>query len=171
MVHDHVATILEQWQRERPDLDPSPMAIIGQLSRLSRHIERMLETNFKRYGLQGGTFDLLAALRRSGKPYALTPTQLQSEMMLSSGATTHRIDLLEERGLIERTDDPNDRRGTLVKLTKEGAALVDKVIEAHLALERELLALLTTEQKRDLARLLAELAVSFERTKDLGGAS
>lgn len=92
----------------------------------------------------------------------LTPTQLQGEMMLSSGATTHRIDLLEKRGLIERTDDPNDRRETLVKLTKEGVALVDEVTEAHLALEHELLATLTTEQKRDLAGLLAELALAFE---------
>ncbi len=162
MAEDHVATILGQWQKERPDLDPSPMAIIGRLSRLSRHIERELENNFKSYGLQGGTFDLLAALRRSGKPYALTPTQLQNEMLLSSGATTHRIDLLEKRRLIERTDDPNDRRGTLVKLTREGVALVDKATEAHLALEHELLAPLTKKQKGDLAGLLADLVITFE---------
>ena len=162
MVQDRVAAILEQWRKERPDLDPSPMAIIGRLSRLSRHMERKLEENFKRYGLQGGTFDLLAALRRSGEPYMLTPTRLQNEMMLSSGATTHRIDLLEKRGLIERTDDPNDRRGTLVKLTKEGTVLVDEMTESHLALEHELLASLTMEQKRDLAGLLAELAIAFE---------
>lgn len=92
----------------------------------------------------------------------LTPTQLRNEMMLSSGATTHRIDLLEKRSLIERMDDPNDRRGTLVKLTREGVMLVDEVTEAHLALEHELLAPLTTEQKQDLAGLLAELAITFE---------
>ena len=118
-------------------------------------MERKLEENFKRQGLQGGTFDLLAALRRSGEPYTLTPTQLQSEMMLSSGATTHRIDLMELLGLIERADDPDDRRGTLVKLTAAGKVLVDEVTETYLALEHDLLLSFTEEQKRHLANLLA----------------
>lgn len=170
MAQEHVAAILEQWRRERPDLNPSPMAIIGRLSRLTRHIERKLEANFKRHGLQGGTFDLLAALRRSGDPYALTPTQLRGEMMLSSGATTHRIDLLEKRGLVERKNDPNDRRGTLVQLTQAGKSLVDEAVESHVALEQDLLASLTNEQQRALAALLAELATAFEGSESLGEA-
>jgi len=158
MAHDHVATIIHQWEKERPDLDPSPIAIVGRLSRLSRAAERKIEANFKKYGLHGGTYDLLATLRRNGEPFALTPTQLQAEMMLSSGATTYRIDLLEKRGLLERTPDPNDRRGTLVRLTDAGRKLTDEVVETHLATERELLASLTEKQKRDLAELLGQLA-------------
>lgn len=158
MAQDHVATIIDQWKKERPDLDPSPMAIIGRLSRLTRRMERELESNFKRYDLQGGTFDLLATLRRTGEPFTLNPTQLQNEMMLSSGATTYRIDLLEKRGLLIRKPDPDDRRGTLVRLTDEGKDLVDEVVEAHLKLEGELLAALTEQQRDQLATLLGQLA-------------
>lgn len=160
MANDHVATIIKQWQQERPDLDPSPIAIVGRLSRLSRYAERKIEINYKNYGLQGGTYDLLATLRRNGEPFTLTPTQLQAEMMLSSGATTHRIDLLETRGLLERLPDPNDRRGTLVKLTNAGKTLTDEVVETHLATEAELLVSLSDKQKRDLAELLSHLAES-----------
>lgn len=158
MAQDHVATIVSQWEQERPDLDPSPIAVIGRLSRLSRYMERRLEANFKRYDLQGGTYDLLATLRRNGEPFTLTPTQLQTEMMLSSGATTHRIDLLEKRGLLKRLPCPYDRRGTLVKLTAAGKALVDEVAESHLTTEKELLATLTEKQKHELAELLSRLA-------------
>ena len=158
MSTDHVTTIINQWTAERPDLDPSPMAIIGRLSRLSRHIEQGLEKNFKRHGLQGGTFDLLAALRRHGAPFTLTPTQLQAEMMLSSGATTHRIDLLEKRGLIERLPDPDDRRGTLVRLTAKGKELVDEVVVTHLETEEELLEGLSAPERRSLSQLLATWA-------------
>ena len=120
MANDGVEGILEQWRRERPDLDAAAMGILGRLARLAKHTERRLEANFKRYDLQGSTFDLLATLRRHGRPFTLNPAQLQREMMLSSGATTHRIDLLEQRSLVERLPDPNDRRGTLVKLTPAG---------------------------------------------------
>lgn len=158
MSKDHVTTIIEQWNRERPDLDSSPMAIIGRLSRLTRYVEQKLERNFKQHGLQGGTFDLLAALRRSGEPFTLTPTQLQTEMMLSSGATTHRIDLLEKRGLIERLPDPDDRRGTLVRLTETGKDLVDTAVVTHLATEEAILSSLNTSERAELARLLATWA-------------
>ncbi|MEM7737813.1 MAG: MarR family transcriptional regulator [Deinococcota bacterium] len=152
---DHVTTILEQWQHERPDLDPSPMAILGRLVRLSKHVEQVLERNFKRNNLHGGLFDVLATLRRSGAPFCLTPTQLQTAMMLSSGATTHRIDRLEQRGLVSRQPDPNDRRGYLISLTAEGKTLIDKVIETHLTVEESLLADLSTDEREQLGELLA----------------
>lgn len=158
MAHDHVATIIDQWEKERPDLNPSPIAVVGRLSRLSRVAERKIEENFKKYGLQGGTYDLLATLRRNGEPFSLTPTLLQAEMMLSSGATTYRIDLLEKRGILERKPDPSDRRGTLVSLTPAGKKLADEVVETHLATEHEFLSSLTERQKADLAELLGQLA-------------
>lgn len=162
MAKDHVETIVSQWRKERPDLDPSPIAIVGRLSRLSRLAERAIEANFKKYKLQGGTYDLLATLRRKGEPFTLTPTQLQTEMMLSSGATTYRIDQLEKRGLLKRSPDPEDRRGTLVRLTAEGKKLTDKVTESHLETERAFLSSLSDKQKRDLAELLGKLAERVE---------
>ncbi len=159
---DHVTTVIEQWTRERPDLDASPMAIIGRLSRLSRFVEQGLEQNFKRHSLQGGTFDLLAALRRSGDPYTLTPTKLQAEMMLSSGATTHRIDLLEKQGFIERLPDPGDRRGTLIKLTDKGRELIDEAVVSHLETEAALLEGLSASERDGLAHLLTTWAKSVK---------
>ena len=162
MQQDHVTTIVEQWKKERPDLDPAPMAIIGRISRVHKRIRSKLEANFKRYDLQGATFDVLATLRRNGEPFMLTPTQLQAEMMLSSGATTHRIDLLEKRGLLERLPDPSDRRGTLVKLTDKGKKLIDEAVVTHLEAENELLSCLTASQKRELTALLEKLASGLE---------
>lgn len=158
MARDHVEVILSQWRKERPDIDPSPMGIFGRMLRLNKYAQQKLEANFKRYGLLGGTFDLLATLRRNGEPFTLNPNQLQSEMMLSSGATTHRIDLLEKRGLIERLPDPEDRRGTLVRLTPEGKKLIDGAVRAHVELEDELLTGLTEKQRQELAELLSVYA-------------
>lgn len=134
------------------------MAVIGRLSRITRHLEARLELNYRRFGLQGGRFDLLATLRRSGEPYALTPTQLQSRMMLSSGATTHRIDLLERQGFVQRAADLRDRRGVLVRLTEEGRKSIDAAVESHVQLERELLKGLSEGKRKDLAELLKVLA-------------
>jgi DNA-binding MarR family transcriptional regulator len=158
MANDHVETILAEWRRERPDLDASPMAVIGRVSRLSRHLETRLERNYRRFGLQGGRFDLLATLRRSGPPYALTPTQLQHRMMLTSGATTHRIDLLEREGMVERRPDPEDRRGVQVRLTTTGMSRLEAALASHLELERDLLKGLNQEERSRLAELLGILA-------------
>ena len=157
MTHDHVAHILEQWQKQHPDVDVSPMGIIGRLSRLTRDAESKLDANFKRFGLDGVAFDLLAALRRQGEPFALNPANLQYDMMLSSGSTTYRIDQLEKKGLVTRRPDPNDRRGTLVMLTKEGLNLVDEILTSHVQVEAEYLAALTLEQRKTLAQLLTVL--------------
>lgn len=162
MANDGVSKVLEQWQRERPELDVSAMGIFGRLARLAKGTEGRLEANFRRYDLQGSTFDLLATLRRHGEPFTLNPTQLQQAMMLSSGATTHRIDLLEKRGLVERRPDPSDRRGTLIKPTPDGKTLVDEVVVAHLETENELLAGLTEKERRELTVLLKTWAAGLE---------
>lgn len=135
MADDHVGTILDQWRRVRPDLDPEPMGVVGRLSRIARDLEGKLNQNFARFDLDGVAFDLLAALRRQGEPYSLSPKVLQFEMMISSGNTTYRLDQLEKRGLIARLADPHDRRGVRVQLTPQGLALVDEVVVSHLQLE------------------------------------
>jgi DNA-binding MarR family transcriptional regulator len=139
------------------------MGVIGRVSRLALHLRRRLEPVFERYDLDGGLFDVLATLRRSGAPYRLSPTELFSSAMLSSGAMTSRIDRLEQAGLVARTPDPDDRRGVLVGLTDEGRELVDRALEAHAANESRLVQALTSAEKRELARLLRKLLLSFER--------
>jgi DNA-binding MarR family transcriptional regulator len=157
MADDHVSSILEQWQRVRPELDVGPMGTVGRLSRLARDIEHKLDQNFARFDLDTVAFDLLAALRRQGDPYTLSPKALQFEMMISSGSTTYRIDRLEQRGLVARQPDPDDRRATQVRLTSEGLSLIDKVVASHVQLEATYLSALSNAQQRKLEELLTLL--------------
>jgi DNA-binding MarR family transcriptional regulator len=150
---DAVDRITSQWNEVRPDVDVSPIDVIGRVSRLSRLVDRRLTENFARFGIESWMYDVLATLRRSGEPYELTAGDLVRQTMVTTGAVTNRIDRLEERDLVERTTT-DDRRKVIVRLTKQGLDLVDEVVEAHMATEREILAALTSRQQHDLARLL-----------------
>ncbi|RWE45270.1 MarR family winged helix-turn-helix transcriptional regulator [Mesorhizobium sp.] len=155
---DRAAKAIEQWKRERPDLDVSPMAVIGRLNEVSSLIARdRLAPLFARFGLQAGEFDVLATLRRSGSPYALTPTALYEATMVTSGAMTNRLDRLETSGLIQRGPHPNDRRGIIVRLSDKGLALIDEAVTAHVANEHQILSGLTLTEREALSRLLEKL--------------
>ena len=158
---DGVDLILEQWQRERPDLDSSPIGIIGRVSRLARELEQRLEPVYRAHGLEAGWHDVLATLRRSGPHYRLHPSELTGALMLTSSGTTKRLDRLEQAGLVARTPDPADRRGVLITLTDEGRGLIDRVSDAHLAHEARLLASLTAAERKQLATLLRKLRLGL----------
>jgi DNA-binding MarR family transcriptional regulator len=158
---DGVDMILEQWRRERPDLDHSPIGIVGRVSRLARELEQRLEPVYREHGLEPGWHDVLATLRRSGPPYRLRPTEFTSTLMLTSSGTTKRLDRLEQAGLITRGPDPEDRRGTLITLTAPGRKLIDAVTEAHMENERRLLSALTEADQRRLADLLRKLQLGL----------
>ena len=159
---DAVDRILSQWQRERPDLDVSPMGSIGRMGRLAKHLERAIQETFSKFGLTVGDFDVLAALRRSGAPYQLSPTELFNTLMVSSGTMTHRIDRLEQAELVRRIPDLNDRRGTLIELTENGFNVIEKAVKAHVANEHRILNVLTESERESLAELLRKLLGSFE---------
>ncbi|TPK81357.1 MarR family transcriptional regulator [Mesorhizobium sp. B2-4-12] len=155
---DRAAKAIEQWRRERPDLDVSPMGVIGRLNEASSLIARdRLAPVFARFGLQSGEFDVLATLRRSGQPYTLTPTELYEATMVTSGAMTARLDRLEKAGLIQRAPHPSDRRGVVVQLTEKGLALIDEAVTAHVANEHEILSGLTKAEQETLSSLLEKL--------------
>ncbi|MBW4658640.1 MAG: MarR family transcriptional regulator [Drouetiella hepatica Uher 2000/2452] len=162
MDRDRVDKILAEWQRERPDLDASPMAIVGRMTRLAKHLERAIQETFSEFGLNVGEFDVLATLRRAGQPYQLSPTALFNALMVSSGTMTHRIDLLENAGLVKRIPAPGDRRGTLIVLTETGFELIEKAVEAHIANEHRLLSILDKSERESLTLLLRKLLLSFE---------
>lgn len=136
------------------------MGVVGRLSRLARDVERELDQNFARFGLDTVSFDLLASLRRQGDPYSLSPKALQFEMMISSGSTTYRIDRLEQRGLVARAPDADDRRGVQVRLSPEGLALIDEAVASHVQLEADYLSILSETQQRQLEELLTRLTES-----------
>lgn len=159
---DGVDLILEQWARERPDLDTSPMGVVGRISRLSRILEGELQEVFARFGLNRGEFDVLATLRREGEPYRLNPTELSRALMVSSGGMTNRLDRMERGGLIARRPDPGDRRGSQVALTERGLRLVDEAVTAHVTNEHRLLDALVEAERDGLAGMLRELLLSLE---------
>ncbi|WP_455359794.1 MarR family winged helix-turn-helix transcriptional regulator [Streptomyces sp. SYSU K21746] len=158
---DHVDRVLEQWGAERPDLDASPMAVIGRLRRLSRLIDTELRRTFAAHGLDAASFDVLATLRRSGPPYRLTPAELMRTAMVTSGAITQRLDRLESRGLVARTPSAVDGRVVHVALTDEGYALIDRALPDHIANEHRLLAALGTAERDALADALRNLLESL----------
>ncbi len=158
---DGVDLILEQWERERPDLDASPIGVIGRVSRLARELEQRLEPVYAEQGLEPGWYDVLATLRRSGPPYRLRPSEFTGALMLTSSGTTKRLDRLEQAGLVARTPDPHDRRGTLITLTAAGRELVDAASEAHIANEHRLLGALSDAERQRLADLLRKLLLGL----------
>ncbi|GAB3914352.1 MarR family transcriptional regulator [Kibdelosporangium lantanae] len=161
-VRDAVDTIMDQWRVERPDVDPEPMGVTVRAARLAALLERGMDDTLADHGLAGWEFEVLASLRRSGPPYELTVGRLLATMMISSGTMTHRLDRLEKRRLVVRTKNPDDRRGIRVRLTEDGRQLVDEVLVAHLARERELLGGLDEAGQQQLAGLLRKLLLSLE---------
>jgi DNA-binding MarR family transcriptional regulator len=162
MASDPVDRILAQWRQERPDLDVSPMGIIGRVTRLAKHLEHAIQETFSEFGLTVGEFDVLATLRRSGHPYQLSPTELFNTLMVSSGTMTHRIDRLEQADLVQRTPDLSDRRGTQIKLTDKGFDVIEKAVEAHVINEHRILNGLDGAEREALTQLLRQLLVTFE---------
>ncbi|MFF4225924.1 MarR family winged helix-turn-helix transcriptional regulator [Streptomyces sp. L500] len=158
---DHVDRVLEQWAQERPDLDASPMAVIGRLNRVHQLINTELRRTFAAHDLDGASFDVLATLRRDGPPYRLTPAGLMRSSMVTSGAITQRLDRLEARGLVVRTRSDHDGRSVVVSLTDEGRALIDRVLPDHVATEERVLAALSPGEREALAGSLRALLESL----------
>ncbi|MEU7900819.1 MarR family transcriptional regulator [Nonomuraea sp. NPDC049152] len=151
---DAIDVILTQWRRERPDLDLSAMGVFARLAQVSRLVESAVEQVFLRHGLRPGEFDVLAALRRSGPPYTLIPSELSEVLMMSRAGMTNRIDRLEAAGLVERSLDPADRRSFRVSLTERGREVIDATLTEHAANLAGLAAKLTEREAGALDAIL-----------------
>ena len=163
-MQDRIDSIVAQWKRERPDLDTRAMAVVGRIQRAGAALRPRLDATHELSGLVGESFDVLAALRRSGPPYQLSPTELYREMMLTSGAMTNRIDRLEAAGLVARRPDAQDRRGTLVRLTAKGKSLIDAAASRHVQNEALLLSALSVREQQQLGELLRKLLIALGDT-------
>ena len=159
---DAVDLFIEQWHAERPDLDPSAKAVTGRIVRLASIFQRRFGEAFADLDLTEGDYGVLVALRRSGEPFELTPTELARARMMTSGGMTAVIDRLDRRALVERLPNPADRRGSIVRLTAEGRATTDRAMEAHTTVEHELVAPLDDHDRDRLANLLRILLRSNE---------
>jgi DNA-binding MarR family transcriptional regulator len=156
-MRDEVDHLVEAWHRERADLDLAPVEVFSRISRLARLLDRARRRAFTAHRIEPWEFDVLAALRRAGAPYQLSPGRLVHETLVTSGTMTNRVDRLTGRGLVDRLPDPGDRRGVLVRLTAEGKSTVDAAFEELLAHERALLASLPADDRATLATLLKML--------------
>lgn len=160
---DEVDRLVAAWARERPDLDVRPLEVLSRVTRLARHLDRARRTAFAVHGLDTWEFDVLAALRRAGAPYALSPGHLVAQTMVTSGTMTNRVDHLQQRGLVERIPDTTDRRSIRVQLTPDGRDLVDAALADLLDRERALLRGLSRTDQRTLATLLRRLVAPFDQ--------
>jgi len=151
---DRVDTIQAEWRRERPDLDPSPQAVIGRLHRVATALTERLTDGYRAFDLTEGEFDVLAALRRAGAPYERAAGELADHTMITTGGLTKRVDRLEQRGLVQRRAEASDARRRVVALTPAGRDLIDRAFTAHLANEHRLLDELGAADADDLARIL-----------------
>ncbi|HEU5428948.1 MAG TPA: MarR family transcriptional regulator [Actinocrinis sp.] len=159
---DEVDRLVAAWRRERPDLDVQPLEVLSRITRLARHLDRARRTAFAEHGLEPWEFDVLSALRRAGAPYQLSPGQLLTQTLVTSGTMTNRIDRLAARELVVRGPDPGDRRGVLVRLTTAGREMADSALAGLLKNERELLAALPGDRLDELADLLRTLTLPFD---------
>jgi DNA-binding MarR family transcriptional regulator len=159
---DFVGAIVARWRGIRPDLDPTPMLVIARIARLAALTDDLLRPPFAAAGIVNGDFDLLAALRRQDSPHEANPGELAEAMLVTTGATTKRIDRLERQGYVTRRPSNVDGRGRIVALTPAGLGLVDELLAVHLANEASILAPLTPAQRNELALLLGALAASVE---------
>jgi DNA-binding MarR family transcriptional regulator len=161
-IADHVDRLRAQWARELPDLDTEAMSILGRAKRLSNLVSPSIEATFAAFQLDRGEFDVIATLRRSGPPYRLTPTELYTSLMLSSGGLTHRLDRLERAGLIRREKAPRDGRSVHVVLTEVGVARAEEAFRADMANELKFLEPLDEQERQMLAGLLRKLITGID---------
>jgi DNA-binding MarR family transcriptional regulator len=160
-MRDEVDDLVEAWAAQRADLDLAPVAVFSRISRLARHLDLARREAFTAHGIESWEFDVLAALRRAGAPYELSPGRLLRETLVTSGTMTNRVDRLAARGFVERHPDPEDRRGVIVRLTGEGKTAVDGAFEALLEAERSFLEDLPHAEQQQLAALLRTLLAPF----------
>lgn len=161
-VMDQIDRIVGLWQQVRPDLDLASTEVVGRIVRLEYFITRRVLQDLAHYDLNVGEFDVLAALRRYPPSFQLSPNQLQSMVLISSGALTNRINRLESRGLVSRAQADHDRRGVIVTLTEQGFKVLEEAVSHHLAAEAELANTLTPDEQQQAAALLKKMLVAIE---------
>ncbi|MEH6475970.1 MAG: MarR family transcriptional regulator [Sneathiella sp.] len=159
---DKIDQIVTQWNRERPDLNVTPMSLIGRVKRITQHLSHGMEKTFAKHGLNSASFDVLATLRRSGSPYRLSPGALLSTMMVTSGTMTNRVDQLVKSEMVARIHNPEDGRSVIIALTDKGFAVIDAAVTDHVQTQKELMSGLSEEESAAFNVLLSKLLVGFE---------
>ena len=159
---DKVDKIIKQWNQERPDIDVASMELIGRFKKVDQFFQIAMAKTFSKHNLNAANFDVLATLRRSGSPFALSPNDLITSTMVTSGTMTNRIDQLTKSGLVERVKNPNDARSVVVSLTKVGFEVIDSILSDHIETQDKLVSCLSQDEKKQFNTVLRKLLITFE---------
>jgi DNA-binding MarR family transcriptional regulator len=159
---DRLDTLVAQWNAVRPDLEVGVMAEVARILLVARLIGGRLAAKAADFELQVGEADVLFTLFRAGPPHRLSPTRLADSTLVTTGTMTNRLDNLEQRDLVRRVPNPQDRRGLMVELTGEGRHLVDSLVGEHVAHEEQMLSALTGREREQLTRILRKLLEHLE---------
>lgn len=161
---DAIDMLVAEWRQQRPDLDASPVAILGRLHRISARLQRRVDAWLTPLDLSWESFSVILTLRRSGPPFALRPTDLYRESLLTSGAITNRIARVEKQGLVRRRRDPRDGRAFVVQLTPRGRQLADRATTIHFRALAETFGALSDRDSTQLNAALTRLLAVLETT-------
>jgi len=157
--------IRAQWAKQRPDIDTEPMALIGRIIRLSAHLSSEMSKTFAKHDLTAASFDVLATLLRSGPPHALSPNDLLATMMVTSGTMTNRIDQLVKDGLVERVQNPDDKRSVLVQLTQTGRDKINAAVTDHVAMQSQLVENISVQERAVLNKVLQTYLIDIDKKR------
>jgi len=159
--NDLIDSLISEWKEERPELDTSAMEVVGRILNLSKILEKRASTSLSIYNIHYTDLDVLATIRRSGKPYELTPSQLMISVLISSGAMTALLNRLTKLELIYRSPDPKDGRIKLAGLSPKGIELIDNAIETRFIEAKDSIAILNKKENAELSTLLKKLLSSL----------
>jgi len=160
---DDIDRLIAAWRIARPDLDPTPLELVGRVIVLAQHLERSVNAALSEHELALGQFDILATLRRHGTKGGLTPGALLESVVLSSGGMTARLQRLEDDGLVKRLPDPSDRRGVIVELTAKGRRVIDAATATRFQEAERSLPKLSNGEQSELANLLRRWLTHLEK--------
>ena len=159
---DLIDSLISEWKEERSDLDASAMEVVGRILKLSKILEKRASKVLSVYNIHYTDLDVLATVRRSGKPYELTPSQLMKSVLITSGAMTALLNRLTKLELIYRSPDPKDGRIKSVGLTHKGVELIDKAIETRFIEASDSIKILSKTENSAFSILLKKLLKSFD---------
>jgi DNA-binding MarR family transcriptional regulator len=160
--NDLIDSLIFEWEQERPELNTSAMHIVGRILFLGKILERRASKAVADFNIHYTDLDVLATIRRSGKPYELTPSQLMKSVLISSGAMTALLNRLTKLELVYRSSDSKDGRIKLVGLTAKGSNIIDKAIEQRMIEANESVNTLDESERKELSGFLKKLVVSLD---------
>ncbi|MDH6461633.1 DNA-binding MarR family transcriptional regulator [Micromonospora sp. A200] len=161
---DTVDEIVAAWQRELPAVATLELELTKRATRLGALLAEAANRELAEAGLTKAEYEVLAALRATGAPYRLRPTELASRLLLSSGGTSNLLRRLTDSGLVVREADARDARSSWVRLTDAGVTTAETAVRAATTAQRELLAVVPESTGRVVADLLREVLIALGDT-------